>query len=124
MTSEEAAQAELIRQIKHFVKLGEGKPPEHEYNITALGLQNLLADRPTNTKTVQVWTCEVFSTSASQFREAFIEHQYGEGISDAAERCSCLKQNCPAALVEVTFSAKRLKLLTPDETQEAIKNGN
>lgn len=116
-SSEEAGRAELVRQIKHFTKLGEGKPEDHEYNLTARGLQNLLADEPVGELTkVRIWTCSAVGADAIRTRE-----YHTRSVSAAAKHCDCLNEGCEAVLLEISYTTKEIEIIDEEEVKHRIK---
>lgn len=119
-TSEEAGRAEIIRQIQHFTKLGKDKPEDHEYNLTARGLKELLVkdSEDEDVRTLQFWTCANYTAT-----EALRDREHGSKVSYAAKHCPCLKDGCEARLVEITFTERELEIIDSDEVMKRIKDG-
>lgn len=120
MTPADAAKKELERQIKHFRKLGEGKPNDHEYNVTADGLEDLLIEETDLRVSIDVWTCESYFAGDPDL--VISRRLFGKTIADAAKNgCGCLNDDCAAVKVKIHLDNKVIERRVGDEVKKALK---
>lgn len=120
MTPTEAAKQELARQIKHFRKLGEGKPDDHEYNVTADGLEAMLDDQRDSRAAIDVWTCSAYFNGGAT--SLITGRKFGYTLAEAIENdCDCLKTGCEAVKVTLRLDNHIIETISSEEVIRRLK---